>query len=86
MDKDSGMRLSSHCSHGFHARDAEKEPDVANKAEREFREAVQSYTTQIASPIYLMEVLEKARSAAQYCKDSEGLKDSQFNREFSIHP
>jgi hypothetical protein len=71
MEKNSNR--DAHC---FSARDPEKEPDLAKQAEWRFHEITQSYTSHIASPVYLIEVVDKARSAAQYCKDSEGLKDS----------
>lgn len=70
------MSLSSRDRHGLRARDPEKEPDLANQAEWRFHEVLQSYTSQIASPVFLMEVVDKARSVAQYRRDSEGLKDS----------
>jgi HSP90 family molecular chaperone len=76
MEKNLKMSLSSRDGHGLSARDPEEEPDLANQAEWRFQQVVQSYTSHIASPVYLMEVVDKARSAAQYRKDSDGLKDS----------
>jgi hypothetical protein len=80
MEKNSRPNLSDHDHHGLHAQDAEKKLDLANQAEWRFHEVVQSYISQTVSPVYLMEVVDKARTAAQYRKDSKGLKDSPFSK------
>jgi HSP90 family molecular chaperone len=76
MDEHAKNNQSNRDRHSLRARDANQERELANQAEWRFREVVQSYSTHIASPVYLTEVVDKARSAAQYRRDSEGLKDS----------
>jgi hypothetical protein len=68
--------LPDHGQHGLRARDPEKEPDLANRAEYRFQQVAHSHASGIASPVYLMDVVDRARSAAQYRQAPEGLKDS----------
>jgi hypothetical protein len=82
MEKNNDICSAIRDCYGLCARDAENEPDLAHQAERKFHEIVQSYTSQTASPVYLMEVVDKARSAAQYRKDYEGVKASHLTLEF----